>query len=61
MKLDPKKIKSIREWLNPVLDKGIRSFIGLANFYKFIKNFSAAVEPLTDLLKKEGSFMWKGK
>jgi hypothetical protein len=62
VKFDPKKIESIREWLNLVLAKGIMSFTGLANFYrKFIKDFSALVELFTDLLKKEGSFVWKGK
>jgi hypothetical protein len=31
-------------------------------FYnKFIKDFLALAEPFTDLLKKEGSFEWKGK
>jgi len=62
VKPNPKKIKSIKEWQNPVLAKGIRSFIRLVNFYrKFIKDFLALVELLTNLLKKEGSFEWKGK
>ncbi len=42
--------------------KGVRSFLGLANFYrKFIKDFLSLAKPLTDLLKKEGLFEWKGK
>jgi hypothetical protein len=62
VRLDPKKIKSIREYQNPVLAKRSRSFIGLANFYKkFIKDFSTLVELIADFLKKEGSFEWKGK
>jgi hypothetical protein len=59
---DPKKIESIREWQNPVSAKGIKSFIGLTNFYKkFIKDFLALVKPFTNLLTKEGLFEWKGK
>jgi hypothetical protein len=58
VKPNPKKIESIKEWLNPVSAKGIRSFIGLVNLYKkFIKDFSTLIELLTDLLKKEGSFV----
>jgi hypothetical protein len=37
--------------------KGVRSFLGLSNFYKkFIKDFSTLVKLLTNLLKKWGSF-----
>jgi type III secretory pathway component EscU len=52
VKPNPKKIESIKEWLNLVSTKGIRSFIGLANLYKkFIKDFLTLVKLLTDLLK----------
>jgi hypothetical protein len=59
---NPKKMESIKEWQNLMLAKGVRSFLGLANFYrKFIKNFLSLAKPLTDLSKKEGSFEWKGE
>ncbi len=62
VKPNPKKIELIREWKNLVLAKGVISFLGLANFYrKFIKDFSTLAKPLIDLLKKEGSFEWKGE
>lgn len=62
MVLDPKKIESIKEWQSSVWIKGVRSFLGLVNVYnKFIKDFLALAKPFTDLLKKEGSFEWKGK
>jgi hypothetical protein len=62
VKPNPKKMESIKEWQNLMSAKGVRSFLGLANFYrKFIKNFSSLAKPLTDLLKKEGLFEWKGE
>jgi hypothetical protein len=52
---DPNKIKAIEEWKQPQSQKGVRSFLGLANYYrKFIYNFSKIALPLTDLLKKIG-------
>ena len=55
IRLDPKKIKAIQEWMIPQTQKGVRLFLGLANYYrKFIKNSSKIVGPLSDLLVKEG-------
>jgi hypothetical protein len=35
---DPKKLETIRDWKSLVTIKGMRSFLGLVNFYqKFIK------------------------
>jgi hypothetical protein len=52
---DPKKIQAIREWDAPRTQKGVRSFLGFANYYrKFIKNFSKVASPLSNLLVKEG-------
>jgi hypothetical protein len=62
VKPNPKKIESIKEWQNLSLVKRVKSFLGLANFYrKFIKDFLALAKLLIDLLKKEKSFGWKGK
>jgi hypothetical protein len=62
VRLDPKKIESIREWQTLVSTKGVRSFLKLVDFYKkFIEDFFALAKSLTNLLKKEGSFEWKGK
>jgi hypothetical protein len=45
-----------------VSTKGVKSFLGLANFsMKFIKDFFALAKLLPDFLKKEGSFKWKDK
>jgi hypothetical protein len=38
---DLKKLEDIRDWKRPIIAKGIRSMLGMANFYqKFIKGFS---------------------
>jgi len=55
-----KKIELIKEWQSLISTKGVRSFLGLANFYKkFIKDFLAFARSFIDLLKKKGSFKWK--
>jgi hypothetical protein len=41
VKLDPKKLQTTQDWKRIIMVKGVRSFLGLANFYwKFIKGFS---------------------
>ncbi|KAI3701002.1 hypothetical protein L2E82_45643 [Cichorium intybus] len=43
----------------PMLDKSIRSFLGLAGYYRrFIQDFSKIAVPLTQLTKKNASFKW---
>jgi len=54
---DPSKVSSVMQW--PVLEnvKGVRGFLGLTGYYKFIANYGNIAKPLTDLTKKEG-FRW---
>ena len=45
--MDPAKLSTIKDWKPPSSVKGIRSFLGFANFYhKFIPNFSNVVAPI---------------
>ena len=58
VKVDPNKIKSIKEWKIPTTIKHIRGFMGLIGYYrKFVKNYGRISTPLTSLLKKE-AFSW---
>jgi hypothetical protein len=53
------KISAIAEWPAPQSIKELRSFWGLADYYrKFIKNFGIIYQPLTQLLKKGILFVW---
>lgn len=50
---DPEKISAVKSWPTPRSVKDIRSFLGLAGYYrKFVKNFGIMSRPLTSLLKK---------
>jgi hypothetical protein len=53
LKMDPKKVKVIKEWSSPRNIFEVKSFHGLASFYrKFIRNFSGIFAPMMDTIKK---------
>jgi hypothetical protein len=59
IEMDPSKLTAIRDWKPPASVKGIRSFLGFANFYrKFILNFSNVVAPLNLLTRKDQPWLW---
>lgn len=59
LQMDTEKIKAIENWEAPVSVKGVRGFLGFANFYRrFIHNFADIVRPLTDLTRKDCRFHW---
>ncbi|GBG63470.1 hypothetical protein CBR_g38088 [Chara braunii] len=59
IKLEDSKIAAIRGWRTPRTMTELRSFLGLANYYrKFARNFSAIAAPLRRLLKKDAIWKW---
>lgn len=57
--VDPEKVKAIQAWEPPSSVRGVRGFIGFANYYReFIPRFSDIAQPLTNLTKKEVQFHW---
>jgi hypothetical protein len=57
--VDPKKVTTILDWKAPKDVRGIKSFIGMAGYYRrFIKGFSKIVRPMKALLAKKVEFEW---
>ena len=57
--VDPSKVKYMFDWLLPATVSQIRSFLGLAGYYRsFIEGFSKIAKPMTELLKKDKKFEW---
>jgi len=57
--VDPGKVKDVLEWEAPQNVCEIRSFFGMAGYYRrFIEGFSKIARPLTKLLEKGSRFVW---
>uniref|UniRef100_A0A2N9H3G6 CCHC-type domain-containing protein n=1 Tax=Fagus sylvatica TaxID=28930 RepID=A0A2N9H3G6_FAGSY len=59
IEVDEEKVKAIKEWPTPKSITEVRSFHGLASFYRrFVKDFSTLAAPLTEIIKNNVRFHW---
>ncbi|GJS51339.1 reverse transcriptase domain-containing protein [Tanacetum coccineum] len=57
--VDPSKIEAVKNWKAPRTPMEVRSFLGLAGYYRrFIENFSKIAKSLTILTQKSKTFEW---
>ncbi|CAA0840340.1 Uncharacterized mitochondrial protein AtMg00860, partial [Striga hermonthica] len=59
IEVDPSKIAAVQNWSTPKSPSEVRSFLGLAGYYrKFIEGFSKIALPLCQLTRKSVEFEW---
>ena len=57
--VDPQKIEAVVNWKPPKNVSEVRSFLGLAGYYrKFVEGFSQIAAPLTKLTRKDVKYDW---
>ncbi|GJY38077.1 putative reverse transcriptase domain-containing protein [Tanacetum coccineum] len=57
--VDPSKVESVNNWKTHKSSTKIRSFLGLAGYYRrFIENFSKIAKPFTLLTQKNKTYVW---
>ena len=62
MAVDPSKVEAILSRQLPTTVREIRSFLGLAEYYRrFVEGFSRLSGPLTALTQKNADFVWSDK
>jgi hypothetical protein len=60
--VDLSKVREVLDWKPPRTMHQVRSFLGLAGYYRrFIMNFSKIFKPIMNLLKKEEKFVWNAE
>ena len=59
VRVDPQKIEVVINWKPPKNVSKVRSFLGLAGYYrKFVEGFSRIPAPLTKLTRKDVKYDW---
>lgn len=62
IKVDPAKIEAVTNWERPKTPTEVRSFLGLARYYRrFVQDFSKIAIPLTKLTRNNEKFVWTEK
>ena len=62
IRTDPSKTDQVASWPTPRNVEEVRSFLGLASYYRrFVNGFARIAEPLTRLTRKETIFQWDDK
>ena len=57
--VNPSKISTVVNWKRPTNVKEVRSFLGLAGYYRcFVKDFSIIAKPMSQLTRKGVKFQW---
>ena len=60
--MDPSKVKAVRDWPRLRNASEVRSFLGLAGYYRrFVEGFSKIAAPMTELTRKNLKFIWSDK
>ncbi|CAA0832795.1 Uncharacterized mitochondrial protein AtMg00860, partial [Striga hermonthica] len=59
IEVDPSKVSAVQNWSTPRSSSKVRSFLGLAGYYRrFIEGFSKIALPLSQLTRKSVKFDW---
>ena len=60
--MDTAKTDAVLDWNRPTTATEVRSFLGLAGYYRrFVEGFSKIASPLTSLTRKDSKFEWGDK
>jgi hypothetical protein len=59
IRVDPKKIETVRTWPQPKTATELRSFLGLTNYFRrFVQGYSSLVACMNELLRQHVPFRW---